>query len=134
MSANFKAYWQKNEGKPRSFIADEGEEFFWPGGSAIIDGKILMFLMRARDANRKLAFDITGWGAVLIDNIERCPDQWQIRKLVVPQNRFDVLVGSATIIKDGEHLVAFSVACRISRCVFVRWRLADAAQGDLSSP
>ncbi|QEG36395.1 sialate O-acetylesterase [Bythopirellula goksoeyrii] len=133
-SAKFKAYWQEFEGKPRSFIADEAEEFFWPGGSLVVDGKIIMLLMRARNANKKMAFETTGWGAVLIDNIKRPPDQWQIRKLDCPQNRFDVLVGSATLIKDSEHLVAFSVASESHDVYLVRWRLVDVAEGDLSSP
>lgn len=133
-SAEFKAYWQESEGKPQSFIRDEGEEFYWPGGSVTIDGKILMLMMRARNAKKKLAFETTGWGAVLIDNSGEAPDKWQVRKLAAPQNNFGVLVGSATLIQEGEHLVAFSVASDSHDVFLVRWRLADAARGDLSDP
>ncbi|TWU28452.1 sialate O-acetylesterase [Bythopirellula polymerisocia] len=133
-SAEFEAYWQEANDKPQSFIADEGEEFFWPGGSLLLDGKILMLMMRARNANRKMAFETTGWGAVLIDNIQKNPDQWKIRKVDAPPNRFDVLVGSATLIKDGEYVFAYSVASESHDVYLVRWRLAKAAQGDLSAP
>ncbi len=133
-SATFKAYWQVIDGKPHSFIADEGEEFFWPGGSLMLDGKILMCLMRARNANRKMAFETTGWGAVLIDNINESPEQWQISKLDAPQNHFDVLVGSASLLKDAEHVFALSVAGESHDVYLVRWPLAEAAEGDLSKP
>ncbi len=133
-TANFKAYWQQSADKPRSFIADEGAEFLWPGGSVIVDGKILMLMMRARNAKRKLSFETTGWGAVLIDSIEKNPDEWHIRKLEAPQNKFNVLVGSASLIIDGDHLVAFSVGGDSHDVFLVRWRLEDAAQGNLSAP
>lgn len=133
-SATFEAFWREVDGKPQSFIADEGKEFFWPGGSLLIDGKLLMFMMRARDANRKLAFEVTGWGAVLIENIDASPDRWQVRKLTAPQNRFGVLVGSASLLRDGEHLIAFSVSDKAHDVYLLRWRLDDAAKGDLSQP
>lgn len=132
--AAFKTYWREVDGKPKSFIADEGAEFFWPGGSLLLDGKLLMFMMRARDANRKLAFDVTGWGAVLIDNIDASPDRWKVRKLTAPQNSFGVLVGSASLVRDGEHLIAFSVSSDDHNVFLVRWKIEDTAQGDLSEP
>ena len=133
-TSKFKAYWREEDGKPKSFIADEGKEFLWPGGSLLVDGKLLMFMMRARDANRKLAFDVTGWGAVLIENLDVSPDQWKVRKLTAPQNPFGVLVGSASLVRDGDHLVAFSVSSEAHDVHLVRWRLSDAFEGDLTKP
>src|SRR5690606_9519074 len=104
-TAKFEAFWREEDGEPKSCVADEGKEFFWPGGSILEEGKLLMFMMRARDANRKLAFDVTGWGAVLIDNLDASPGQWKVRKLTAPQNSFGVLVGSASLLRDGDHLL-----------------------------
>jgi len=134
MRADFKTYWREIAGKPTSFIPDEGDDFFWPGGGVILDGKLLAFLMRAHNADRELSFDTDGWGAVLIDNLEADPDHWQVRKLTVPQNDFGVLVGSASLLRDGEHVIAFSVSAKSHDVFLVRWRLADAAAGDLARP
>ena len=73
--------------------------------------------MRAHDAGWGLGFNTSGWGAVLIDNLAADPDHWQVRKLAVPQNDFRVLVGSAGVVIDGEHVVAFSVGRRPARRV-----------------
>jgi hypothetical protein len=132
--AGFKAYWRESEGKSSSFIPDEGDDFFWPGGSVILDGKLLMFMVRAQNAGSGLGFKSTGWGAVLIDNLAADPADWQIQKLTVPQNDFRVLVGSASILSVGEHVVAFSVGDDKHDVYLVRWHLADAAVGDLARP
>ncbi len=132
--ATFKTYWRQCEGKPCSFIADEGPDFFWPGGSRLVEGKLLVFLMRARRADTKLKFRSTGWGVVLIENPSDTPDRWRVRKLAAPQNPFKVLVGSASVLLEGEHLVALSVADDTHDVFLVRWRASDAVAGDLSQP
>jgi hypothetical protein len=132
--AEFKCYWQQEDGKPSSFIPADGENFYWPGGGLILDGKLLALSMRVRDAVGDLNFMTTGWGAVLIDNLQQEPSQWKIQKLVVPQNKFGVLVGSASVVQDGDHVIAFSVQERSHDVFLVRWSLADAAKGDLSHP
>jgi hypothetical protein len=100
----------------------------------ILDGKLLMFMVRAQNAGSGLGFKSTGWGAVLIDNLAADPADWQIQKLTVPQNDFGVLVGSASVLSVGEHVVAFSVGDDEHDVYLVRWRLADAATGDLARP
>ena len=45
----------------------------------IIDGKLLMFLMRAHDDGWGLGFNTSGWGAVLIDDLAADPEHWQVR-------------------------------------------------------
>lgn len=133
-TATFKAYWRETDGKPQSFVADEGKEFFWPGGSILVDGKLLMCMMRARNANRKLAFEITGWGAVLIDHLESPPDRWAVQRLNVPQNPFGIMVGSASLVRDGNHVIAFSVGDKDHGVFLVRWSVANASRGDLTQP
>ena len=132
--AEFKPYGRETAGKPTSFVPDEGDEYFWPGGSILVEGKLLMFLMRVRNAEGGLNFQTTGWGAVLIDNVESDPDRWEIRQLNAPQNDFRVMVGSASVVRDGDYLVAFSVSDDSHDVFLVRWRLADAAVGELSRP
>ncbi|MCA9236373.1 MAG: DUF4185 domain-containing protein [Planctomycetales bacterium] len=131
-TAQFKAYWSHQGQRPSSLIPEDGENFYWPGGSVLLDGKVLMLSMRARDANADLNFETTGWGAVLLDQIDLPPDQWKIQKLDVPQNDFEVLVGSGSLVCEGDFVYAFSHSKRGT--VLVRWPRAAAAAGDLSEP
>lgn len=133
--AEFKCYWREEDGKPTSFITNDLPDYYWPGGGLLHDGKLLVLFMRARDAEGKLSFVTTGWGAALIDNLQETPDRWRVKKLTVPQNDFDVLVGSGTVMVDGEFVKAFSARASGDHDIFlVRWPLADAMSGDLSRP
>jgi hypothetical protein len=131
--AQFKAYWRVADGKPTSFFPDDGIHYFWPGGSLLVDGKLLLFFMQAhtKEANNAMGFDTDGWAAALIDNPEADPDRWRIRWLDAPQNDFRVLVGSASIVRDGEHVVAFSVGGDTHDVYLVRWPRNDVSTGNL---
>jgi hypothetical protein len=134
--AEFKAYWRETNGKPSSFFPDDGHHYFWPGGSLLVDGKLLVFFMRSwtRDPSNAMGFDTDGWAATMVDNVDDSPDRWQLRRLDVPQNSFDVLVGSASLVRDGNYLVAFSVGKKEHEVYLVRWPWKDAGAGDLSGP
>lgn len=135
-TAGFKAFWRSVDGKPTSFFPDDGIHYFWPGGSLLVDGKLLVFFMRSwtKDSSHAMGFETDGWAATLVENVSRPPRQWRLRRLDVPQNQLGVLVGSASIIRDGDHLVAFSVGGKEHRVYLVRWRWEAAAAGDLSQP
>ena len=45
-----------------------------------------------------------------------------------------MLVGSASLVRDGDYLVAFSVGDKEHQVFLVRWPWNDAAAGDLSRP
>lgn len=133
-NADFKTYWRDIQGKPTSFFPDDGIHYFWPGGSILIDGKLLVFFMRSwtKDPTNAMGFDTDGWAATLVDNPSDSPEHWQLRRLKAPQNDFDVLVGSASLVRDGDHLVAFSVGDKEHRVYLVRWSWKEAGEGDLS--
>lgn len=133
-SAQFKCYWREEDGKPASFIPEDGENFYWPGGNLLLDGKLLVLFMRARNAEEELHFATTGWGAVLIDNLQMEPEHWEVRKLTVPQNKFGVLVGSASLVRDEQYVYALSVQQRSHDVFLVRWPSSDASKGDLADP
>jgi len=134
--ADFKAYWQEIDGKPASFFPDDGHHYFWPGGSILIDGKLLVFFMQSwtKDPTNAMGFDTDGWAAMLVENPADAPDRWQLRRLDAPQNSFDVLVGSASLLRDGEYLVAFSVGDKEHGVFLVRWPWSEAAAGNLTNP
>jgi hypothetical protein len=134
--AEFKTYWEDTDGKPSSFFPDDGNHYFWPGGSILVDGRLLVFFMQSwtKDPTNALGFDTDGWAAPMVDNVADSPDRWRLRRLEAPQNNLDVLVGSASLVRDGEYLVAFSVGNKEHAVYLVRWPWKDAADGDLSRP
>ncbi|MBX3427888.1 MAG: DUF4185 domain-containing protein [Pirellulales bacterium] len=129
-TADFKGYWRRGGLRPASLIADDGEDFYWPGGGVVLGDKLLLFLMRAANADEGLGFRSTGWGAVLCSGIDQPPDRWRIDKLAVPQNDFETLVGSGSVVAEGDCVYAFSHCPRGIQ--LLRWDRSDAAVGDLS--
>lgn len=132
VTADFTAYWRRNGDRPSSLIAEDGDDFYWPGGGVVLDDALLLFLMRAQNADAALNFRTTGWGAILAENLDLPPDQWHITKLDVPQNQFDVLVGSGSVLAAGDFVYAYSHSAQ--GIVLLRWDRDAAAQGDLSKP
>lgn len=135
-TAEFKTYWRDTNGKPTSFFPDDGIHYFWPGGSILVDGKLLVFFMQSwtKDPTHAMGFDTDGWAATMIDNPGDSPENWRLRRLEAPQNNFGVIVGSASLVRDGDYLVAFSVGNKEHPVFLVRWPWQDAAAGDLSRP
>jgi hypothetical protein len=135
-TAHFKTYWRNVEGKPASFFPDDGNHYFWPGGSILVDGKLLVFFMQAwtKDPTNAMGFATDGWAATLIDNPGDSPSDWRLRRLDVPQNDFGILVGSASLVRDGNYLVAFSVGGKSHQVFLIRWPWKDVTVGDLSRP
>lgn len=131
-TAEFKAYWSHDGWRPTSYVPDDGEVFSWPGGGAVSDGKLLLFLMKARNAKAFLNFENVGWGAVLLERLDRTPDQWKITKLDAPQNEWEALLGSGGVVCEGEFVYAFSH--RANGIQLVRWDRRSAFAGDLSNP
>lgn len=128
-----------SEGKPASFFPEEGDTWFWPGDGERLapDGPLLVFLMRVRrDPTQPPGFDfrVVGWQAVRIPNPNDNPDAWVVEPLASPQNPWNIIVGSATVLVEDGWLYAFSVREPSHDVHLVRWPLAEAAQGDLASP
>jgi hypothetical protein len=135
-TAKFHAFWRNSDGKPRSFFPDDGTHYFWPGGCILFNDKLLVFFMQSwtKDPTHAMGFETDGWAATLVENIERSPKQWRLRRLEVPQNELNVLVGSAAVVRDGDYLVAFSSGGKEHQVYLVRWRWEAAAMGNLSQP
>lgn len=135
-SASIKFYWRMKNKKPESFFAESKNVWYWPGHGIRVDGRLLIFLMKIRSSKKGLGFEPFGWSVVAIDNPDDEPSQWQPRWLPVPQNDLQVIVGSASVIRIGDFVYAFSVQEPAGKhdVYLVRWPLANAGQGDLSEP
>ena len=133
--ASIKFYWTTGrDGKPASFFRGSEGIWFWPGGGICIDGKLVIFLMKICETHTGFRFDVMGWTAVMIDNPHANPNEWQIRRLETPKNRYNVIIGSASIICRDEFVFAFGADSKTHHVYVVRWPISSFLDGDLMTP
>ncbi len=94
-------------GKPASFFADDGDQWFWPGGGLRVGDALVVFLMRVRAVKTGLGFEVIGSDAAIVTNPDDAPEGWRVERHRLPQNPWGVVVGSGTLLVDGEFLLAF---------------------------
>ncbi len=134
-SAKFHPYWQETErGTPSSFFRAEGEVYYWPGGGLMLEEKLLVFLMRIRNAGTKLGFKVVGWGAVLIDNPQDNPSDWNMQFIATPQNSLGVIVGSGSSLRRGDWIYSYGTDHSTPHKLFLtRVPVANALAGNFST-
>jgi uncharacterized protein DUF4185 len=135
-SATIKFYWRMKEGKPASFFGESRKVWYWPGHGIRVDGRLLIFLMKIHATKGGLGFEAFGWSVVAVENPDQEPSEWKLRWLPVPRNDLQVIVGSASVIRVGDFVYAFSVQEPTSKhdVYLIRWPLAKAGAGDLREP
>ncbi len=134
-SAEIHFYWGRSTSdKPASFFSESNhEEWYWPGHGIMLEGKLIVFLMKIRQRND--FFDVTGWTAAMVDNPDTSPEKWIIKELDTPRNRFGIIIGSAAVTRQDNYVYAFSVDPLDDHPVFlVRWPVDDFFQGFLENP
>lgn len=130
-------YWNETpQGEPAPFFASEGDAWFWPGHGIRLDDRLLLFLMRVRSSEAGLGFESAGWDAVLVSNPDDAPPAWRVRRLETPKNALGVVVGSASVIRQGEHVYAFGAQEPVKShpMYVVRWPIETARRGALQAP
>lgn len=134
-NAAIRFYWREDGGRPTSFFPEKKGEWYWPGHGALLDDTLILFLMKVRASSHGLGFDVSGWTAVTIDNPDEEPSRWNLNWLDTPRNDYRVIIGSASVLRKGDHLYAFSVKESTSHEVYVvRWPVSRAKAGDLTRP
>lgn len=135
-TADFEPFWGSDtDGKPVAFFQSKTDDFYWPGGGLLVDDKLLIFLMRIRNADVGLKFIAVGWSAVLIENPQDSPAAWNIKYLSGPPNGSCMLVGSGSSVRVGNWIYTYGSKCHPPHKVYLaRFRAAAAVSGDLSQP
>lgn len=135
-SADFEPFWGSNaDGKPVAFFHSETDVFHWPGGGLLVDRKLLVFLMNIRNAEGEQNFTIDGWCAVLIENPQDTPAEWNMKYLSGPPDGPRMLVGSGSSVRVGSWIYTYGSKCDPPHKVFLaRFGVAEAISGDLSQP
>ena len=133
-TAEFKAFWNAEGERPASFFADDGQEWFWPGDGELVDGKLIVFMMRVERKEGGLGFKVLDWTARLIDNPLEPPSKWSPRPVETPTNSFGAKIGFGTVIRDGDYLYAYAPAGPTHAIYVVRWPITQVLAGDLTQP
>ena len=135
-SASIKFYWHTKHGEPASFFGEQRDVWYWPGDGIVVGGRLLVFLMKIHATKTGLGFEAFGWAAVAIDNPHDEPSRWRVRWLNVPANDLNVIIGSASLLRAGDFVYAFSVQEPAGKhdVYLVRWPVDRAAEGDLREP
>lgn len=127
-------YWNVEEGRPEAFFRSSGPTWHWPGSGVLAENRLVIFLMEIEAADNELGFDAAGWTAVIVKNPRAEPSRWNIQRMKTPANEFGVIIGSAGSMVLGGYLYAFGTQRVDHGAYLVRWKLADAARGDLMHP
>jgi hypothetical protein len=122
------------EGKPTAFFPDGDDYRYWPGHGLRIRDRLIVFLMKVRRTTGGLGFDVGDWEAVLIRNPDAEPAAWELTWLEAPNNDRKVIVGSASVLVEGDFVYACSTQERRNHPVFlVRWPVEDVYEGRLAT-
>lgn len=132
-SAQIAFHWNDAGIEPASFIAEQGEQWFWPLHGIVVGGELTLFLLREAPGGG-LGFEAVGWEALRVSNPDAAPESWQLEWLPKPQTSFPVAVGASVLAKDG-FVYAYAVEEPGLHDVYLlRWSESDFVDGSLLAP
>ncbi|KOH45730.1 DUF4185 domain-containing protein [Sunxiuqinia dokdonensis] len=99
-------YYKGTKQEPDDFFKIPGENWFWTGHGAVINDKLVIFLMEEMATSSGMGFESVGWYVAVIDNPVEAPDEWKINYYKGP-NTFGVIVGSSAVLQDERFVYAF---------------------------
>lgn len=133
--ATIKFYTAMRRGHPTDFAPSERPYWLWPlHGIRLGDHLLLFYARMAPDTNKdSLGFQSVGWNALMVEKPDAEPTQWKPRRLDGPETQGKMLFGMS-LIHDAENIYAFVSDNEKLNAYLLRWPLADATAGRLSSP
>lgn len=135
--ADIRFFWRRAaDGRPEAFVPDDGDEKHWFGNAFWVDDRLVLFLSRTRSTDSGLGFESLGWAAWMVDNPDEEPSLWRMHRLDTPSNPLGVLVGFATVLREGEHVVAIGSRDPVPTHPIhaVRWSVEQVRAGRLLEP
>jgi len=132
-TASIEFYWRTEKRAPASFFPEDGDTWFWPGHGIALNGKLVIFFMATRSSSEGIGFEHPGWRAVAVSNPDQPPSEWNVEWLATPDNPFGLMV-SGSVVRSGDHVVAFCVKEPEHTIHLVRWSVAEVMDGDLMQP
>lgn len=133
-TASLKFYWNRAKKKPRAFFSLPGKFWYWTGHAVRLKDRLLVFLIKEREAKDGLGFEAFGWSVVLITNPDDCPSVWKMKYIEAPET-FGTIAGSAAVLRDDNYLYTYGTVEPATHEVYIlRWNLVQAYKGHLSNP
>ena len=136
-TAAIKFFWGKApDGSPTAFLPDRGKERLWFGNGVRVDDRLILFANRIISTNTGIGFESVGWAAVMIDNPDAEPTQWNIRPLETRPNHLGIIVGFAAVMQRDGYVYAFGSQDPVkSHPIYAaRWPVAEVRKGNLLQP
>lgn len=133
-TASLTFYWDKSKKEPEAFFHTPGNFWFWTGHGTMIKNKLLVFLMKVHEVPSGLGFEVFGWSAVLIANLQEQPSSWKMQYLDGPET-YGTIAGSAAVLKDKNYLYAYGAVEPATHEVYLlRWKINKVYQGKINKP
>jgi len=137
LTAKMSFYWGRDaDGSPASFFPEEGDEWYWTGGSLRLDeGPLITFLHRTRPTpGVGLGFANAGYALALIKNPDQPPTAWKPVIIKARQSEFDAVPATA-IVRDGEYVVGLALKQQgVHAAALVRYLASALAEGNIDHP
>lgn len=127
--------WNDTGARPASWIAEDGDTWFWPLHGVRIDDAVTLFGTRvvATGEGGAFGFRAIGWSAFRVRGIDGPPDSWTIARLRTPGTP-GLVVGNG-VLRRGEFVYAFAMREPGDHALSVlRWPIASFARGELLAP
>ena len=119
---------------PRSFMPEQGAQWFWPGHGIRLGDVLLLFYERVQaPPGDPSGFEGAGWTARRVARPDDDPLDWVLEPVQEPANSFGMQLGEAAV-AEGSTVYVFATRGNPHQ-VFVARMDADAlVAGDLSAP
>lgn len=118
---------------PRSFLADEGAAYYWPGGAIRVHEQLLLTFVRIRPAQGGLGFEVDGHRAVRVEDTRASPETWALHDVRLPPASTGVTFTGHLLACDG-FVLAYGFAEPRQTIYLARWPEQRVAEGDLGAP
>ncbi|MCB2146146.1 MAG: DUF4185 domain-containing protein [Deltaproteobacteria bacterium] len=134
-SAIMTFFWnQTGTHPPASFFPESGQTWFWPGDGIRIGRQLLIFLTVIEPFANDLGFVMAGWRAVVVDNPDLPPGDWQAVDVLKTRGKFSLVLGTGGLLRHAGCIYAYGTNPRGNQTYLARWREEQAGEGDLSDP
>lgn len=126
-------YWREHDGNASSFFAEEHDDWLWPLDGICSDHRLLLFfnVIRADHSPGSLGFRGLHSIAFLVMNANEAPLAWRLRKMVLPNNRWNITLGVA-VLREQKYLYIYGFDEPRHDIYLARTSASQAMAGDLS--
>jgi len=122
------------QGVARSFLPEQGAQWFWPGHGIRLGDALVLFYERVQSPpGDPTGFESAGWTARLVTAPDDDPLQWVLQPVQEPANGWGVQLGGA-VVSGGEVVFVYGIRGNPHQIFVAQLQASDVAAGDLSRP